>query len=454
MAIPTTLLAFWTAQKTTAANTLKAAQAALTAAQTNLGAQRAGLSTANQELVDLKKEEARIRAELAAAPTVVDGEALLVELGAARTAVHAKEAEILKIEASLDAAQTDLDQANTKATEAVSQLAEAAVAVKTAEQKDKDRASLKTSLTEPPLVTMPADATAALTAKPYTDAKVRLAADIPEELLDCARKRARVQRVRLAHDTLKSKEVGTLILDAGSEVEKKWEGFRDAVEALSHYVLNAKRQFDTALTVLKRVADPEQNLLTEPEMRAIQSKLADGTTNAELKEKRLEAVEKAQAVATAQAAYDAKEVLLIIARMKAKTKDVDADPESDPDVIVAKAELATALTAVDAARNEFTAGMKADLAAWEAAVPDNTWRLIADFDEAERWLNDLKVNQTSLESKTTDAEKELVAVLVSADKNARTLQTLQNEAAKAAALAKFDAGALPRRVLGAMRGDS
>ena len=52
------------------------------------------------------------------------------------------------------------------------------------------------------------------------------------------------------------------------------------------------------------------------------------------------------------------------------------------------------------------------------------------------------------------AEADLVAALLAADKARRTLKFLGSEANKAGSKFSFDTGILPRRVLGALRGDS
>jgi trimeric autotransporter adhesin len=450
----TTLISFWSAQSAAASAALSQAQAALTAAQTNSGNQRARLGQANQELAALSKQEAKIRADLAASPTEADGKAVAVLLGAAITAKRAKEAEILSIMADIDAAQTALDVATGNVTAATSQNAAAQAAAAAAKQEDKDRTALKDALTKPPLQTMAADAAAALAGQPYLQAKARLGADIPAKLLDCARERAGVERGRLDLDAQQVSALAQLIQQAGPEGEKLRTIFQSAEGDLRDYVLNAKRDFDAAMVVMTRVADPKQNALTQAESKALQSQQDDGSTNDELKTKREDAAAKRLDLATAQADYRAKEAALALARLQARAQDVDADPETAADVVAAQTDFTSAKTALNKAQNDFTGDMQADLAEWEAAVPDATWRMLADFDAASQRLNELKANPASKAGNLTAKEKDLVTALVAADKSGRTLKMLQTEAAQAEALTKFDAGIADRRILSAMRGDS
>jgi trimeric autotransporter adhesin len=454
MALPTTLLDFWKAQKTAAATALSDAQKALTTAQTNLAASRASLAKTNGELADLSKTIAGIRAKLAESETMADGEALLAELATAIRDARAKQAEALKVEADLAAAQTALDMATSEVTVATSDLAGATTAAVAAEQKSKDRTALTGALSAVPLDSMVADATSALAAAQSTDAQARIEADIPTELRDCARARAAVERARMTNDAARSAEVATLVGAASADADRLLAVFQDAEAALRAYVLNAERRYKEALAVFTRVADSKQNPLTKAESDAIESKKSDGTTDAVLEGKRHDAAAKAQAVAGAQETLDAKKLALEIARLKARAKDLDADPEADAAVIAAKAAVTAADTALTTAKSDFTAAMEDDLAGWEAAVPDTSWRMLADFDDARQALNDLKTAPAPLATALTNAEQDLVTALLAAGKSARTLRLLETEASMAAAVEQFDTGALSRRIVGAMRGDS
>ena len=122
------------------------------------------------------------------------------------------------------------------------------------------------------------------------------------------------------------------------------------------------------------MADKTQNPLTAAESAAIHGKKPDGSDDAALQASRADAAGKVKAVADAQADLNAKTAALASARLKAQSKDIDADPEQDPDVIAKKADFDQAQKAVNDAANAVTADMQTTMAAWEAAVPDATWQ--------------------------------------------------------------------------------
>ncbi len=314
---------------------------------------------------------------------------------------------------------------------------------------------LRHKLAKPPLSTLVADATAALAAKPWTDAKARIEADLPQELRDCAKERAKVELQRLENDKKKVAETAKL-LDAviADVVDHRRQVFDTADAAFRDYVVNAKSRFDQALAIAARVADPKQSPLTAAENLSIHSKKPDGSLDATLEQDRKDAAAASQAVATAQIDVDAKQTDVDIARLDALTKDIDANPETDPAVMAAEGGLGTAQTKLDSAKMAFTAAMQTVLTDWETAVPDPTWRNLADFEAAKRLLLDLKTDPAPLVTAMDTAESDLVVALLAAEKAGRTLGRLESEALKAAAKARFATGSLPRRLIGALRGDS
>lgn len=313
---------------------------------------------------------------------------------------------------------------------------------------------LRHQLATPPLSTLVADATAALVAQPWTDAKARIAADFPQELRDCADERAKVELQRLANDNREVAEISKLLGAVITDVDHRRQVFDAADTAFRDYVVNAKNRFDQALAIATRVADPKQNPLTAAENLSIHSKKPDGSLDATLEQNRKDAAAASQAVATAQIDVDAKQTDVAIARLAVLSKDIDADPETDPAVVAAKAALSTSDTTLGSAKTAFTAAMQTVLTDWETAVPDPTWRNLADFDDAKRLLVALKTDPAPLVTALDTAEADLVAALQAAEKVGRTLELLESEALKAAAKVRFATGSLPRRLLGALRGDS
>jgi hypothetical protein len=316
------------------------------------------------------------------------------------------------------------------------------------------------NLAQAPLSTLVADATAALAAKPWTDAKARIEADIPQELRDCAAERAKVEWKRLANDTQQAAGTAKLVGDQLAEVDKRRRLFDAADAAFRDYVVNAGGRFDQALAIAARVADPKQNPLTAAETASIHSRKPDGSTDAALQTKRNDAAAARTALAAAQIDVDAKQTDLDLARLEALAKDLDANPEADAAVIAAKDALGavdkpdTPLAKLNDAQNKFTTDLHTALTDWETAVPDTAWRNLADFEEAKRLLAALKSDPAPLVTAMDTAEADLVTALLAAEKAERTVDLLERKALEAASKARFASGSLPRRMLGALRGDS
>jgi hypothetical protein len=304
----------------------------------------------------------------------------------------------------------------------------------------------------PPLSTLVTDATATLKAKLWTDAKVRIEADFPQELRDYANKRAKVELADLDNDQQKADEINNLLGAVIDKIDNLREVFINADADFRDYVVNAKRRFDQALSILTRVADTKQNPLTIAERLSIHSKKSDGSTDTALKKKRNDAAAARKKLATAQIDVDAKQTDFDISILNAKAKD--KDPDTDQAVKTAKDALTTAQTELAKDKTDFTSEMQSVLTEWEAAVPDTTWRYLADFEDAKRLLTNLQKDPDQLVKSMDEAEADLVALLQEADKNRKKLELLKNEAEKAATKLSFDTGILPRRLLAALRGDS
>ena len=136
----TTVLDFWNDQKTKADAALASAHADLTLAQKALVTEREKLATANGLLADLVKQTAQIRADLADAATPADVDALTPKLAKAIRDTRAQQSELVGAEAAIDAAQIALELVTARVAAATSRAAEAAAAVKAADQEDKARA--------------------------------------------------------------------------------------------------------------------------------------------------------------------------------------------------------------------------------------------------------------------------------------------------------------------------
>jgi hypothetical protein len=155
----------------------------------------------------------------------------------------------------------------------------------------------------------------------------------------------------------------------------------------------------------------------------------------------------------AKAAVPTREKELKDARTAAAAKVPPVDPESDPAVKDARTALALAKNELaKAERRLITIGGGLDV--WEAAVLDTSWRMLADFDEAERILTDLKDSKPSdLLKAVKDTEAALVAARESTTKSARALVVLEGDAAERRARLEQAREAAPARFLSALRGD-
>ncbi len=439
----------------TAANTAKtAADAVMVSTKASLRAAQTTLGQKTQDLAAALKTIADIRSQLALISTTDDGTALLTQLNAAIIDVRAKQAAVLAAEEAVAAATSEVAKASAVLGDTSARLADAKAALAQATTDDAARQSLRAAGTSPPLSTLKADAAAALSAAPFTTADARLNTDLPAKL------RARAEAGFDREATLVVKRQG--VDDAAqaaietqlSAVEKRQRLLGDAQAQLSDYVLNARQRFDQARALLTRVADPSQSSLTADETKSIHSQNPDGTPNATLKTARETVADAAKDVDAAQKTLDDDKAKVEVAILTALAADVDADPELDAGVIAARAAVAASTTDLTNKLNAYTAATPATLHAWEAAVPDGTFQLLADFNAAHQALTKLSTDDpATLIAHLDAAETALVTELTAADKAARTLSRLREESAKDAALAQAAASGASRRGFSALRGD-
>ena len=438
-----------------AANTAKtAADAAVTAAKTNLKTAQTTLGQKTQDLGAALKVIADIRAQLALISTTDDGTALLTQLNAAIIDARAKQAAALAAEDAVAAATSEAAKASAVLGDIGARLAGANAALAQITTDEAARQVLRTAGGSPPLSTLKANATAALSAAPFTTADARLNTDLPVKL----RGRADAGFDREATLVIKRQDVDNAaeaaIGNKLSAVEKQQRKLADAQARLSDYVLNARQRFDQAIVLLTRVADPSQGSLTSDEIKSIQSENPDGTPNAALKTARETVADAAKDVDAAQKTLDDDKAKVDIAILNALAADIDADPELDAGVIAARAAAAASTTNLTNKQNAYAAATPATLRAWEAAVPDATFQLLADFHTANQLLTKLSTDDpATLIANLDTAETDLVTALTAADKAARTLNRLREESAKDSSLAEAAANAAPRRTFSALRGD-
>jgi hypothetical protein len=289
--------------------------------------------------------------------------------------------------------------------------------------------------------------------------------------------------------------------------QKLWALFQQAEVKVEEFVATAPTRFDKAKANLARVANLENDPLTaEQSGRINDSGLAASRGSAVDAEKARD--DKGKAIVTAQAALDG-EVLKALAagkdpdsvvavqnkrtvlqtakddftaldtpwrvdeknrnakleivatrekELQEKTEAAIAaqtDPETDPDVIQAKADLNTAKIDLSVAENNYKQSGHFILHAWEAAVPDSMWRLVEDFAEAEDILNGLKsINAGTLESDRVAAESAYVTAQLAADASQSKIAKLSGEQARREARLDTEGSLASNQTFGALRGDN
>jgi hypothetical protein len=514
MAEPTTLIEYAEQQFNRAQAAKQAAQTAVAEAQAKLSAARKVHDQATQTLATFLQNATAIRKQLATIPTPADGDVLIDELEQTLIQLRGQQVQLLTAQEGLATAQADVEQANSELRRATAELTQMEVALKEAEQQSQHRISLQEALLTPPLDTIISDATGALSAKPHNDAKARIESDIPSPLMGRARERrdeVEGERVKQLADVLKT--IATFLLDErdtngglAGKVDKRRAAFQQAEDTFFDYALTAKERYDSAINLLTKVADPDNAPLTQAQIDRIQdtdlqaqrqaaldeekdrddllkevySKRADlekaefaaiaenedPDTDADVLAARAALTAAETAFNTAESSWtgaakardDAQADLLLkqaahVAAIQAAQERGD-DPATDADVIAAQAALDAAQTALDNTVTAYRASPKGILDAWEAAVPDTTWRHLADFDTAVQRLNGLKDSTpVALVSAMGTAETELVEALVNLDQSRSVRRRLEDESAVRTARIEFDRSVAQRRMFSALRGD-
>ena len=453
MADPTTILEVADLEQ---ANDL-AAQTAANTALVNATAALAAAQSQQQELAaqlqTLQQLEADIRRQLAATAMPADGEALLEQLGQAIVDKRATQAQLATAEAQAGQSRLDVETAQAALASSTTAAGVAASAREQALHDDTERAAWKSAVAAAPLKDVKAQATtAANTAnEPLHSAKARIEADIPADLLARARDRGAKARslVDLARTAAENAE-DRVAAQAGSDggvagkVVKAQTAFDRAVLELRAYVFNALPDYQRAVALLAAI--PSAPSITQAEADRINDTtiVNDGKAAAAKEGDR----DQARAdVAAAQADLD-------LAILKAKADDIDADPSTVTAVQTAHTALEAATTALETAQTAYTDAMKEALDLWEATVPDTTWRLLANYDEANAILQRLKTTDPSaLATAATSKEGDLVTALIADEKSERTEEYLADVAERAAGRLATTTNAAPAATFGAIRGD-
>ena len=514
MADPTTILDYAKQRRDNAKLAVAAAQQRLAQSQSSGAAKSDELAKATGAFTDLSRQADEIRKKLAAVPTPADGDALLDALEQLIIRLRAQHSVILKVQVALDSARTGVESAQLLLSADSARLAAAESQVQEANQSSKRRDKLKAALIAPPLSTISADAAAALTKTPFTDATTRIKADIPAKLLTRAEERLAAEAARIAKAVAGSQAAEDAALaerdkngGADGQAESQWSAFSRAEGAAQDFVGAAQSRFEGAQAALALVADAKRSPLTPEQAarindatlkaaretaidseKARDDKLRDllsagDALEAEILKARADNKnpDDVQAVQDAKAALNAAEAAFktVDDAWRAKEKDRDAaladveakqialakaiqaaitakkNPDADPNVIAAKTALTNAQGALKTAEDAYRQSDHGILHAWEAAVPDTTWQLLANYEEARRTLDALKVsNPAKLVDDLETAEEEYVKARLKADASANVMEHLGAERTLRAGRQRSALQNESHRLFSALRGDN
>ena len=154
-----------------------------------------------------------------------------------------------------------------------------------------------------------------------------------------------------------------------------------------------------------------------------------------------------------QADVAAKQAALAVATQSAIVARID--PEIDANVIAARTALTEAENALKIAEDNYKQSDHGVLHAWEAAVPETSWLLLADYEEARRALNDLKASDPAkLKSDLDQAEADFVEAKLKADASSNVMEQLASEQTRRAGRRQSARQNHAQRLFGALRGDN
>ena len=250
---------------------------------------------------------------------------------------------------------------------------------------------LRDALTAPPLISLVADANALAAGVAFTAADTRLGALLPAELRTRATSRlaearsviaARDALVATADDAVDDLTANARPVDA--TVAAATADLLSAERTLDAYIGRAAGQLAAAETSLQRIA-------AHPALTPAQSDALDA-------DGRAEAVAAADAEANLAAAFDAVAAAqrdVDDAILAAIADDPDRDPETDAEVIAARATLngAALQDPLTDARAAYDVAARRALDEWEVEVPSSLWDALSDFLYTDQTVNELRGQQ-------------------------------------------------------------
>jgi hypothetical protein len=498
---------------TVAQQRLTEAQASITANREAAAQATTASADLEKQAADIRQKLSAIPTPADGETLLATLEQVTIRARTAQATILNAQTALLQAQADADRAQLDLANASAQATKAAADLNQAITAAKQRAAwvlalGTPPLSTLKTSATDA------IDDTKVPEGVNFKDADARIKLDIPDKLLTRALDR-RTNAVALVTQADSDTQAAT---DASLKerndngglagaAQKQWGLFQQAEAAVQDFVNTAEARFDRAQATLAQVANKANSPLTAEQRARINAAdlKADREAAADVEKAR---DDKLTAVMLAQAALDdetlkaiaaGKEPDDVVAVQTARTnlgtaknnfkllddpwraeeKDRDEkladvavkqteldqaiqkaiaakkNPDTDVDVATAKVNLKTAQDDLADAETTYKESDHGILHAWEAAVPDTTWRLFADFEEAVRELNALKdADPVTLKSDWQTAETNYVKAQLLADASASVLAKLAVEQARLGARQENERQNGASRRFGALRGDN
>lgn len=518
MADPTTIIAYATNRRDNAKTVVTAAQQRLANAQSDISANGDDLAKNTSASADLEKKAADIRAKLSEVPTPADGTALLDALEQTIIRLRTRQAAILKARSGLFTAQAAADLAQSDLAAAVPELANAEAALKRATLASKQRNAWITALGAAPLSTIKADATDALDeakakGAAFKNAKKRITDEIPAKLRTRAQERRTAEAARIDNSIAATQAAEDAALaerdkngGLGAQAGDLSVTFLRLEAAAADFVNTAKGRFDQTQAMLAQVSDPAFSPLT-PEQTgrindatltaargaaadaekalndllkswenaqilldaAILAAIADNSpaNQQAVKDKQKDVADAKALFSIADVAWRVEEkdredklekvaaAEVAVAQAIQKAIAGKKDPEKDPNVTKARNDLGKAQTDLKKAEDAYKLSNHGILHAWEAAVPDTTWRLFEDYEQAVQMLTALKASDPAkLATDLPSAEGKYVAAQLAADASANVIAQLAAEQAQRSAQQENASQAGGARLFSALRGDN
>jgi hypothetical protein len=400
-----------------------------------------------------RADEARIRLDLAAIPTPDASHPLVVALrsnlmtqadarvrlrDAMERAARAQAA-VANAAAAVDAAGAAVRDATTRADRAT--------------DRQQKLTQLTTSLGEPPLKTLVADATALSASATLTDARDRVAELLPPKLLDRSSVRGAEAGEPLAGAAVVATSAlaeanGLLGTDADAALSIARARLDLAEQQLRNYAGSAAARLSRAETLLTPLAKLPD--LSPAEAASIDEKSAE-------RKDAVRALGFEKDLAAARRTWDDKDRAVTNARLAALAEDPDRDPETAQAVIdaIAARDDKTIVDPLNNARAKYDDAAQNALNAWEVEVPAWLWQAALDLHEATAELTALADNaaRTALVTELNDAIDVYVAAADAAAVSRRATDSLGQQLRRLTTEVDVLSATTDQRLASYVRGD-